>query len=316
MIPEVSTWNFADLCLYVYCIVDDLLIALHKRLPALKRPGPAPECSDSELLAMCLIGECMSWDEESVLLGRLREHRTLFPRQPTQSRFNRRRRRLGPLTNLVRQALLQTMELAHDRQCILDSLPVPVVQFHLAPNTLAAGAGAHWKAHGATFGKVASRKQTFFGYKLQLLITGGGLILDFLLAPASAMDLDAGQELLSGHAHLAVAADKGYISAFVAHELWQFQRIRLLTVPRRNQRKQLPPAVAALYKGFRQLVETVISQLNGQFHIETNHAHTFGGLCARLYTKLTAHTLCIFINRLREQPDWLHIKPLTMPQLA
>jgi hypothetical protein len=27
--------------------------------------------------------------------------------------------------------------------------------------------------------------------------------------------------------------------------------------------------------------------------IEQNHAHSFWGLCARLYTKLTTHTLCV-----------------------
>jgi hypothetical protein len=48
-------------------------------------------------------------------------------------------------------------------------------------------------------------------------------------------------------------------------------------------------------------------------HVETNHAHSFDGLCARLYTKLTAHTLCIKINRLLGQPDVLRIKALAWP---
>ena len=44
-------------------------------------------------------------------------------------------------------------------------------------------------------------------------------------------------------------------------------------------------------------IETVNSQLAAQLNIETNHAHTFQCLCARLYIELTAHTLYIFINR-------------------
>ena len=52
----------------------------------------------------------------------------------------------------------------------------------------------------------------------------------------------------------------------------------------------------------RQIVETVNDQLTEQFHIETNHAHTFWGLCTRLYAKLTAHTLCIYINRQLGKP--------------
>ena len=61
------------------------------------------------------------------------------------------------------------------------------------------------------------------------------------------------------------------------------------------------------------MIETVTSQLNAQFSIETNRAHTFWGLCARLYTKLTAHTLCIYINRLLGVPDYLKIKQLAFP---
>ena len=54
----------------------------------------------------------------------------------------------------------------------------------------------------------------------------------------------------------------------------------------------------------------VNSQLVAQFDIETNHAHTFRGLCARLYTELTAHTLCIYINRFLGQEDYLQSKKL------
>ncbi len=47
--------------------------------------------------------------------------------------------------------------------------------------------------------------------------------------------------------------------------------------------------------------------------MERNHAHTFWGLCRRLYTKLTAHTLCIYLNRLLGNADFLQIKRLAFP---
>jgi hypothetical protein len=34
---------------------------------------------------------------------------------------------------------------------------------------------------------------------------------------------------------------------------------------------------------------------------------------ARLYTKLTTHTLCLYINRLIEKPEFLQIKSLAFP---
>ncbi len=98
-----------------------------------------------------------------------------------------------------------------------------------------------------------------------------------------------------------------------AEELWQHNRIRLLTKPRRNRKKQIPAFVARIYDAVRQIIETVTSQLSTQFSIETNHAHTFWGLCARFYRKLTAHTLCIYINRFLGVPDYLQIKQLAFP---
>jgi len=84
--------------------------------------------------------------------------------------------------------------------------------------------------------------------------------------------------------------------------------IRLLTLPRRNQKAQLPAHQRAFVNGIRQIIETVNHQLSELFQIEINHAHTFWGLCTRLYSKLTAHTLCIYINRLLGKPDFLQIK--------
>jgi hypothetical protein len=210
--------------------------------------------------------------------------------------------------NLIRRIVLSWLDVAQDRYCLIDSLPVPVVQFHLVPSST-----GDWSAYEARFGMVSTKKQTIFGYKLHLLVTLGGVILDFELAPANATDLEVGFELLSEHSGLDVIGDKGYISADKAEQLWKHNRVRLRTLPRRNQKKQLPVEVRRLFNTVRQLVETVNGQLTQQFNIESNQAHTFWGLCTRLYTKLAAHTLCIYINRLMGKPDFLQIKSLAFP---
>jgi hypothetical protein len=297
--------DFEDFCLYVYVIVDDL----YQRLKLLrKRPGPTPRFSDSELLALCLIGECKGWDIETALLSNMRAYPGLFPHLPEQSRFNRRRRGLMWVMNILRRLLLSQLDIAQDGQCIIDSLPIEVVHFHLVP-----GCQGDWGAYGATYGKVTTKKQTIYGYKLHMLITMGGLIVDFELAPAHLSDLAVGGELLAEHTDLLVIGDKGYISAQQAAELLEHNRIKLHTLPRRNQKSQLPATIKHLFNAARQLIETVNGQLTEQFNIETNHAHSFWGLCTRLYTKLTAHTLCIFINRLLGKPNFLQIKSLAFP---
>ena len=194
--------DFDDLCLWTYVIVDDILIKL---APLCRRPGPPPRCSDSELIAMVLIAECKGWDIETQLLSEFSQHPHLFPILPCQSRFNRRRRNLGAIINRIRQMLLSDIETASENLCIIDSLPIPVIQFHLAP-----ASSNNWSGYGADYGRVESRKQTIFGYKLIMLVTARGVIVDFELAPASETDLSVGYELLSGHQNKQVTGDKAY----------------------------------------------------------------------------------------------------------
>jgi hypothetical protein len=298
--------DFDDFSLWVYCIVDDICQQLQ---PYRHRPGPAPtSATDSELIAMAIIGECRGHDMETEVLSCWADHRDLFPRVPSQSRFNRHRRHLLPLFRLIRQAILRVLDVAQDRLCVIDSLPVPVVTFHLAPP-----ARGDWAEHGAAFGKVASKQQTIYGYKVHLLLTVGEVILDFALAPANATDLAVGAEMLLAHSDLTALGDQAYISAPGQAMLRAQRNVRLLSVPRRNQRVQVPAAVAATINGARQIIEPVNDQLTEQFNLARNQAHSVWGLCTRLMTKLTAHTLCLSLNRLVGNVDFLQIKQLAFP---
>ncbi len=55
--------DFDDFSLWVYYIVDEMCQQLH---PFLHRPGPQPTtASDSEVIAMAIIGECRSRNSAS-----------------------------------------------------------------------------------------------------------------------------------------------------------------------------------------------------------------------------------------------------------
>lgn len=299
--------NFEDFCLMCYVTIDDH----YRALPACVKPrGMVGRCSDSELLTMAVVAECMGWDAERTATSRWRAHRALFPQQPDRTRFNRRRRALTDALTLIRQRILARLDYAHDRQCVIDSLPVPVLGFHLLPGATSAG---YWRAHGAEYGRIVSKRQTIFGYRLHLLATLNGVIRDFVLAPANLNDSVVAAGLLGGQADLIVCGDKGYIDAPLAHALRDERGVILATPTRANQREQRDPAFVRLLNGFRQIIETVNDQLADQFKIGRNHAHTFWGLCARVESKVTAHTLCIHLNRLLGKTDALQIKALAFP---
>jgi hypothetical protein len=129
----------------------------------------------------------------------------------------------------------------------------------------------------------------------------------------SGTELAAGVELLEEHADLDVPGDKAFVSAPVQARLAAENGLRLLTLPRRNQRTQLPPGEARARNAARQVAETVNSRLAEQFGVEVSHAQGFWGLTARLITKRTAHTVSVYLNRLLGAPDVLHIKALAFP---
>jgi hypothetical protein len=103
---------------------------------------------------------------------------------------------------------------------------------------------------------------------------------------------------------LEALGDKAYISQPIAAELERKNRVKLRTLPKSNQKKQVSVQEQRLHNHFRQIVETVNGQLAEQFSIEQIYAQGFWGLVSRIYTKLTAHTLCIYLNRLLENANF------------
>ena len=298
--------NFDDFCLWMYVVVDDLWKEIEV---GYKHRRQRPECSDSELMSMVLISECRGWDVETEALSHWQCHRDLFPHIPSQSRYNRRRRALSDAFKLIRQAVVTRLDMAQDPQCALDSLPIPVVQFHHAPR-----ASSDWRSHDAQIGYVSAKKQWIYGYRLQGLVTLRGVIVDFMLAPAAYKDSEVMGEFLPNHGGRCILADKGYVNHAVIQQLDETYGAFLIAQTRKNQKKHpLPTIFRQIIPRWREICETVHSQLVEQFHIQRNYARSFYGLCTRLLAKLTAHTLCIYLNRLFGEVDFLCIKKLAFP---
>jgi len=290
--------DFPDLCTYVYVLVDELYQVV--AAPYDQRPGPRSECSESEVITLTLVAELLGLDGETKFLAYVkRNHPALFPRLPERSRYNRRRRALTEVTNRIRGALMQLVlgQLTAEERavCVIDSLPVPVVGFPHAR-------GDHRWYGEASYGYVASKKQTIFGYKLHLLVTHSGLILDFALAPANHSDGAFTEQLLLDKHWLTALGDKAYLNAAVQQLLAWRNDLVLLTPKRANQQAQWPAAVTQAINHFRQAIETINSQLAEQFHLARNRAKSVSGLCARIQAKLTAHTLGLYLNCLLRRP--------------
>jgi len=54
--------DFDDFVTWMYVLIDDIWQQIG---PLYQRPGPQPECSNSELITMAIVGECREWDKET-----------------------------------------------------------------------------------------------------------------------------------------------------------------------------------------------------------------------------------------------------------
>jgi hypothetical protein len=78
-----------ELFVYVYVLVHDLMLAGAVVVPG--RPGPAPACSDAELLAIAVVRHLLGRRSEAGFLAEIgRDWGHLFPVLPCQSEANRR----------------------------------------------------------------------------------------------------------------------------------------------------------------------------------------------------------------------------------
>lgn len=303
--------TFDDFCLWMYVMIDDWY---QQASEVGKRSGPAPTtCSDSELLTMVLVGECVGWQEETELWLQWRRHAELFPKLPSLSRLNRRRRQLAPSLQWLHQFILSRLAWANDPLLLLDGVPLAVVS-----RAHAAHASSEWRVHHASYGYSHTKRLPFFGYYVHLLVTCSGVILDWIVTPASTADVVAGDDLLQHTptplSERSILADKGYTSAALHQRAWTTRGVRLLVLPKRGMRAAalLPLRLRRRFARLRQRVETLNSQLVQQFDIERTSAHSFWGMTTRLRAKLTAHLCCVYYNWLSgaSLDDALHIKHL------
>lgn len=180
----------------LFTIVDDTMKGSVMIQDALKRPGPTPQLSDSEVIALALYQELIGEPREDHFL-RLHQSslRPFFPRLNERSSYHRRKRDLCCVLLAVRASLQQVREaLQLEETAIIDSAPVPCVSYKHSKQ-------ASNFAGSAAYGVCSSKALKYFGYKFHSLVSPNGLILGFLLTAANGYDNQPVVELLESCSH-------------------------------------------------------------------------------------------------------------------
>jgi Transposase DDE domain len=157
----------------------------------------------------------------------------------------------------------------------------------------------------AEYGYCASHSRYFWGLRLHLVCTLGGLPVGFALTGAKA---DERQTLLEiFHTDPALTADrpgqtligdKNYFGAEFEAQLAQ-AGLRLLRPARKGEPQR---AGAALFKPLRQTIESINQTFKGQLDLERHGGHTPNGVIVRVLQRILALVAAIWHNDQTGQP--------------
>jgi len=275
----------ADLFVHVFVLVDDALLA--GIVPVPRRPGPAPACSDAEVLTIALVRHLLRRPGERAFLAEVRQNWAhYFPHLPAQSEFNRRVRWLWGAFEHLRQHVVRL--LPEDAWQQVDTTALPVKH----PSRVRGPDG--WHGPGdlrAGFGRDAAHGEWFYGFRLALRTDlGTRLVRAWGIVPAAVDERQVAEALLEGTRPWGLLLDRGFTGrAWVAAQ--EAQGTHVVVTPGRAERRRLPAAVRRPVAVLRNRIETTNGELTERLGLVRHGAKTFWGLLTRVAATILAHTL-------------------------
>jgi hypothetical protein len=253
-------------------------------------PGRPKTYPDNDILKIDMLMHLTGKRGETEILREIdRHYSSYFEQVPGQSRLWHRIRQALPLIERFRCYLRDQLGVDEEDIRILDSCPIPVAVSKSRP-----GRGNGFDL--AEGGYCASKKLSYLGFKLGLLITVHGIPDIYDLFTARPHDINLLEDLLGHRWDIIALGDKGFINDPQRETLAQDQNILLITYRRSNQKHQNSPLEQWALHAYRQLIETIYSQLDGHMHIQNTGAKTDVGLVKRVMGIVTAFTLGIYLN--------------------
>ena len=282
--------NLKDFFTVAFVLIDDIY---NEIIPdSIKNRRNTSECklSDSEIITISIVGETATIGSEKAWFNFVKKNYCdLFPNIGDRTRFNRTKRNLYKVILEIQKYLSNLPIFKYDDTRIIDSIPIPVCKF-------ARSYFSKLFKDISTYGRCASKKETYFGLKLHALVTTDGFITNFILTAANADDREPVFELVKGNNKLKIIGDKGYISNELKASLAKENEVLLVSLKRKNSKHPLEKQLRNALSKARRRIETSFSQLTEQFNINRVLAKSKWGLMLRIALKVLAHNLSFILN--------------------
>lgn len=311
----------------LYVLVDDWYKAeMAEKL--VRRGGPPPKMSDSEVLTVALAGQWRKgtpWQSERGVVRYMQQHgRGWFPQMLSRSSFNARVRWLWGAFVLLQQRVASWLSTPSVLYEVVDCTPLP------ACSPAQDRQRGHW-LWWSTWGRGGTQGRWFWGEQLLVSVTPQAAITGWLLIPGYADDRWALQALISqragqahgiapapwrpwrrlsappfvgplqacGQPHKAACylADQGFNGIRWQRHWFQHYGVTVLAAPPANSRRAWNRTTRYWLKRKRQIIETTFARLSDVFDLKRLHAHSRWGQYTRLAIVMAAYNIGLWLNR-------------------
>lgn len=320
---------FDTFLLAVYSQVDTLL---QEAVVLPPHPGPAPRMSDSEVITLLVIGQWRGSSERALLRWAHTALAAAFPTLLSQSAFNRRARRLGPVVTRLLVLLADLLACPPAAYEVVDTIRIPLAR-------RCRGRQHRLFADDAGLGVGGSDHAFLYGCSLVLAVLPSGVIPGFIVGSAATQDRWLLDSLVTwraqpdaplwtvedlanasprtrarslrrtgpsgprwwpdsvGHAHGGIYLTDNGFAGPVWTRHWREDAGAEVIASRDAG------SAARAHHRRRQIVETVNATLTDVFHLAYPQAKTMWGVVCRLATKCLALNLGVWVNRRLGRPD-------------
>ena len=225
----MTSINMETLLTTIYVMVDDWYQEKGQQLLAGK-VGRKPIFSDSEVITLMIAEDLMPYPGEAQYIGYIRaNHGELFPHLLDQSQFNRRARQLRHVVEHMRRDWLVERGIGEASTYLIDTKPLPVVGYKRSKSR------SQFRG-SADYGYCASRKLSYFGYKLVMITTLEGIPVVYDLDSANTDERLAAEAVLDRIANAEIIGDKGFLGVEWQAQIYQ-QTGNTITTPKRKNQK-------------------------------------------------------------------------------
>jgi len=227
----------------VYCLVDDMLKALHHH------EDKQCQMSDAEVMTTAIIA-MLYFKGNFCMTSRFLYDHKYIPKMLGKSRFNRRLHRIADLFLTLFLRLGETWKQLNEKSVyVVDSYPIAVCDnYRICRSKIYHG--EEWR------GYVASKKRYFYGIRIHIMVTEQGEPVEFFLEPGAMSDTKAlGLYNFDLPEHSWVIGDKAY-NDYTIEDVMREAGIELLPFRKKNSLRPVPPYMTYLQAGIRKMVET------------------------------------------------------------